>query len=187
MKDDTEPQEDDNWAEEDIDSPKHKGKGSGNRSRLPVLVGIIIAAVLAAAISYFVTKRSGGDARLLQMKLAAFEEKISHLERQISDLQGKSGTAGTDPALLQRIEDLARKVETLEKRAQPPANAEAKPALHKSAVSAEKRYHTVQKGETLFKISKTYGITPETLRKLNNLSVGQPLRTGQKLLVSSGS
>ncbi len=187
MKDDVEPKEDDDWAEEDIDSPKRGGTGLGNRSHLSFLVGIIIAAVLAAAISYFVAKRSGSDTKLLQMKLAAFEEKISSLERQISDLQGKSGPTGTDPALLQRIEDLVRKVETLEKRAQPSANAEVKPAPHKPAVTAEKRYHTVQKGETLFKISKTYGITPETLRKLNNLSVGQSLRTGQKLLVSSGS
>ncbi len=41
--------------------------------------------------------------------------------------------------------------------------------------------HTVRTGETLFKISKLYGLTPEQLRKLNNLrdnnlSVGQVLK-----------
>ena len=186
MKGDTELQEEDDWVEEDIDSPKRGGAGSSNRNRLSVLVGILIAAFLAATISYFVSKRSGSDTKLLQMKLAAFEEKISSLERQISDLQGKSGTAGTDPALLQRLEDLARKVEALEKRAQTPVAIEARSAPHKPAGEAEKRYHTVQKGETLFKISRIYGIAPERLRKLNNLSAGQLLRTGQKLLVSSG-
>ncbi len=187
MKDDTELKEDDEWAGEDIDSSKRGRTGSSKRDRLYVLLGILIAAVLAAVISYSVAKRSGTDAKLLQMKLAAFEEKISGLERQISDLQGKSGTTSADPTLLQRIEDLTRKVESLEKRPQPPAGTEAKSAPRKPAVTGEKRYHTVQKGETLFRISKNYGITPETLRKLNNLSPDQALRTGQKLLVSSGN
>lgn len=187
MKDDTELQKDDDWAEEDIDSSKRGRTGSSNRDRLLVLVGILIAAVLAAMISFSVAKRAGSDTKLLQMKLAAFEEKISSLERQISDLQGRTGATSVDPALLQRIEDLARKVEGLEKRPQPPAATEAKSAPRKPAVTGEKRYHTVQKGETLFRISKNYGITPETLRKLNNLSQDQPLRTGQKLLVSSGN
>jgi len=60
----------------------------------------------------------------------------------------------------------------------------AKPSPPKPPATAQKRYHTVQKGETLFKISKKYGITVEELRKLNDLSRGEPVRTGQKLLVS---
>ena len=115
------------------------------------------------------------------------EQKIASLERQIADLQGKLGTVGPDPALLQRVDALAQKVEALEKQKQPTAEPKAKPsAPSKPAVSTEKQYHTVQKGETLYRISKKYGISVEELRKLNNLSADQPLRTGQKLLVSPG-
>ena len=187
MKDDTEPETDGDWPDDDTSFPNRSRARSSNKTFLVVSVAILFIVVLAAGIYYFITRRpSAGDANLLQMKMAAFEEKISSLERQIADLQGKSGTSGTDPALLQRLEGLAHKVEALEKRSQPPTQTEAKPAPPKPAVTAEKRYHTVQKGETLYKISKTYGITVETLRKLNHLSAGQTLRRGQKLLVSSG-
>jgi LysM repeat protein len=186
MKDDIELQVDDDLPDDDIDFPKRSRTRSNGKKFLGVLVGILVVVVLAAGIFYFITRRPSSDANLLQMKLAAFEEKISSLEKQITDLQGKSGTSGTDPALLQRLEELAHKVEALEKRAPSPTKMEAKPSPPKPAVTTEKQYHTVQKGETLYKISKTYGITVETLRKLNNLSPGQGPRTGQKLLVSSG-
>jgi len=186
MKDDTEPQLDDDWSDDDTPLPKRNGTRPSGKKLLGVLLGILVVVVLATGIYYFITRRPSSDANLLQMKMAAFEEKISSLEKQIVDLQGKLGTSGTDPALLQRLEDLAHKVEALEKRARPPASSEAKPAPPKPAVTTEKQYHTVQKGETLYKISKTYGITVEKLRKLNNLSPGQAPRTGQKLLVSSG-
>jgi LysM repeat protein len=75
----------------------------------------------------------------------------------------------------------------MERQKQPAAGSRAKPSLpSKPAVSTEKRYHTVQKGETLYWISKKYGVTVVELQKLNNLSADQSIRTGQKLLVSTG-
>ena len=186
MRDDAEVQVDDDLPDDDTDFPRRSRTRSSSKRFLGVLVGILVVVVLAAGIFYFITRRPSSDANLFQMKMAAFEEKISSLEKQIADLQGKLGTAGPDPALIERVEALAHKVEALEKRPQPATSAEAKPPSQKPAGTAEKRYHTVLKGETLFKISKTYGITVETLRKLNNLSPGQGPRTGQKLLVSSG-
>jgi LysM repeat protein len=117
--------------------------------------------------------------------MTALEQKIAGLEKQLAELQGKISTLGQDPALLQRVDALAKKVEALEKQKQPTAESKAKPSPSpKPAVSTEKQYHTVQKGESLFGISKKYGISVEELRKQNNLSADQPLRTGQKLLVS---
>jgi membrane-bound lytic murein transglycosylase D len=85
------------------------------------------------------------------------------------------------------VDALAQKVEALEKQKHPTAESKAKPSPpSKPAVSTKKEYHTVQKGETLYRISKKNGISIEELRKLNNLSADQPLRTGQKLLVSPG-
>ena len=81
------------------------------------------------------------------------------------------------------MEALAQKVEALEK--QTTAESRRKPsAPSKPAVSTEEQYHTVQKGETLYRISKKYGISVEELRKLNNLSEDQPINTGQKLRIS---
>ena len=53
--------------------------------------------------------------------------------------------------------------------------------------AVKKRYHEVKKGETLYRISKQYGITVDELRRLNKLSPTQPIEVGQKLLVSKAS
>jgi LysM repeat protein len=113
------------------------------------------------------------------------EQNISGLEQRLAELQGKMSTSGSDPILLQRVDALAKKVESMEKQKRPTAESKSKPSTpSKPAMSAEKRYHTVSKGETLYRISKKYGISLAELRKLNNLSGDQQLRIGQKLLVS---
>lgn len=45
-------------------------------------------------------------------------------------------------------------------------------------------YHTVKSGDTLFKISKTYKTTVDTLVKLNGLKNPNVLSVGQKLKVA---
>ena len=183
MKDDSERQVNDD--DDRVYSPKERRIESKNGRLLPVLLVILLVVAIAGGIYYFITKRPADVGATSQAKMVAFEEKLSSLERQISDLQGKVGAGGgPDPALNQRLEVLAQKVEVLEKRARPTTESKSEPAPPKPAVKVQNRYHTVQKGETLFKISKKYGITVEELRKINNLSGGQSVRTGQKLLIS---
>jgi LysM repeat protein len=183
MKDDSEQQMNDD--DDRVYSPKERRIESKNGRLLPVLLVILLVVAIAGGIYYFITKPRADGGVMLQSKMVAFEEKIASLERQIADLQGKVGAGGgPDPALLQRLDALAQKVEVLEKRAHSTAESKSKPAPPKPAVKVQNRYHTVQKGETLFKISKKYGITVEELRRLNGLSGGQSVRTGQKLLIS---
>jgi LysM repeat protein len=186
MKDDLELQLNDAWSDDSTYSPKRRRIGSGSSKSLRILLGILLVLIFAGGILYFLSKRpTGGEASPLQSKVTALEQKIAGLEKQLAELQGKISTSGPDPALLQRVDALAQKVEALEKQKQPTAESKAKSSPpSKPAVSTEKQYHTVQKGETLYRISKKYGISVEELRKLNNLSADQPLRTGQKLLVS---
>ncbi len=47
--------------------------------------------------------------------------------------------------------------------------------------------HTVKQGETLFSISKKYGLTVDQLRKLNNMSPSESLKYNQVLIVSKGT
>ncbi|MEW6377414.1 MAG: LysM peptidoglycan-binding domain-containing protein [Thermodesulfobacteriota bacterium] len=169
-------------------SPKRRGIGSGNSKSLRILIVILLVLFFFGGILYFFSRRPpSGEATLLQSKVPALEQKIAEIEKQLTELQVKISTSGPDPALLQRLDALAQKVETLEKQKQPAADSKAKPsAPSKPIVSTGKQYHTVQKGETLYRISKKYRISVEELRKLNNLSAEQPLRTGEKLLVSPG-
>lgn len=173
-------------ANDDNNTPSLKGRRirSSSNKLLPIMMGILIIVVFAGGFFYFVTRRSTEGDATIQSKMTDFEQKITNLERQIAELQGKLGTVGPDSGLLQRLEALTQKVEALEKRAQPTTESKLKLAPPKPAVAAQKRYHTVQKGETLSRISKRYGITVEELRKLNNLSRDKSIQTGQKLLIS---
>ena len=156
---------------------------SDSKRLLLVMLVIVLVLIFAVGINYFITKRPAEGEAMLQSKITSLEEKITGLEKQVADLQGKSVTGSPDPSLVHRVEALSQKIEGLEKRAQLTTESKAKPASPKAT---PKRYHTVHKGETLSEISKKYGITVEELRKLNGLSRSQPVRTGQKLLVSAG-
>ena len=156
---------------------------SDSKRLLLVMLIIVLVFIFAVGINYFITKRPAEGEATLQSKITSLEEKITGLEKQVADLQGKSVTGSPDPSLVHRVEALSQKVEVLEKKAQLTTESKAKPASPKAT---PKRYHTVHKGETLSEISKKYGITVEELRKLNGLSRSQPVRTGQKLLVSAG-
>jgi len=186
MKDDPELQINESWSHDSSYSPKRRGIGSGISKFLRILLAIVFVLIFVFGMLYFLSKlRTGGDASLLQSRMTAQEQTVARLEKQLLELQGKVNSLGPDPALLQRVDVIAQKVEALEKQIQSRAELKAKPsAPSKPAVSAERQYHTVRKGDTLYRISKKYGITVEELRKLNNLSADQPLRAGQKLLVS---
>ena len=168
-------------------------KGGGIRpdgtKRFSVLLIIALILIFAGVTFYFITKRptatdKKGEETLVS-KIVALEQKVAGLEAQITELQGKSNKGATDPSHLRQVEVLAKKVEALEKRGQQPGvESKTRPAPPKPAVTSQKKYHTVQKGETLLKIGKKYGIPVEELRILNNLSKGQSIKIGQKLLVS---
>ncbi len=53
--------------------------------------------------------------------------------------------------------------------------------------AARRNSHTVQKGETLFRIANRYGITVEELRQENRLGKKSSLQVGQKLAVPTAS
>jgi len=200
MKDDSELEINHDWSDDQDYAPKRRLMQSGNTGFLRILLAVLLILVFLGGIFYFLSRQSTGDEKdLLQSKLANLEQKISSLEKQITELQGKVSTLGPDPVFLQQLDALAQKVEALEKQKQPAAetraksSAPSKPAAEtkakpsapsKPAASTEKQYHTVQKGDTLYRISKKYGISVEELRKLNNLSGDQALRSGQKLQVS---
>jgi len=182
MKDDSELQKNDDSPDDRIYSPKRRETESDSNRLLTAMIVVLLVLIFAGGIYYFITKRSAEGDATLQSKIASLEEKITGLEKQMADLQGNSVTGGPDPSLVHRVEALSQKVEELGKKAQLTTESKAKPAPPRAT---SKRYHTVQKGETLSKISKRYGVTLEELCKLNGLSRSQPVRTGQKLLVST--
>ena len=169
MKEDPDLQLNDTWSEENARPARRRRGDSEDNKRLPVLLGVILVLILLGGIVYFLGKgTSGNEPSPVELKVMALEQKIAVLEKQIGELQEKSAASRPAPVAVQK------------------PVAPAAPASPKPAASPEKRYHTVQKGETLSGVGAKYGISVEELRKLNNLPASKSVRTGQKLLVSNG-
>lgn len=69
----------------------------------------------------------------------------------------------------------------------PPSVSSSAPSVVSTAPTApqtvQTQYHTVVKGETLYRLSKTYGKTVDYIRQINNLS-SNTISIGQKLIVN---
>jgi len=186
MNEDPEPKMDDDSPDNRIYSSKRTRNESDKSRLLTAIMIVLLVIAFVGGILYFFTRQPRQGGTMLESKIAFLEERITGLEKQIVDLQGKSATASPDLSLLHRVDALTQKIEALEKRSEPTTELRTKPSSPKLPVKAQKRYHTVKKGENLSKISKQYGIPVIELRKLNHLTEGQSVHAGQKLLVSAG-
>ncbi|MDJ0855980.1 MAG: LysM domain-containing protein [Desulfobacterales bacterium] len=136
-----------------------------------------------------------------------FDSRIELIEKRLDDMEFRLGnivqsTAGGDLASLQkadqdfgrRFDALERKLEgrlnqmqaaltQLEKRPPPaPPQPQAKPV--KAPPPPKTGLHTVQKGETLYQISRKYGMRVDDVRKLNGIGKDFKIYPGQKLKVT---
>ena len=151
------PEGDVGWRKEDTYIPDRIQTGSDKSKYLLILSGVIIIVLFIGGIKV----------SSMRLQVTALEEKITGLEKQLVKI--------------------AQKIEAIEKQKQPTDESIEKPSYAtKPKVSTKNQYHTVRKGETLSWISRKYGISVQELRERNNLSADQPIRTGQKLLVSTG-
>ena len=64
----------------------------------------------------------------------------------------------------------------------PPA---ATPPAKKTAKTASAKVHVVKAGETLYQISRQYGLTVDQLKKINKMGSDVTIRPGQELKVSA--
>lgn len=104
------------------------------------------------------------ELELLQDRCSEQERQIRQLEEENSRLKSLMNTAASTP--------VARTSSAPESKA--PAVAEK---------AAAPSYGSVRAGDTLSKIAKRHGTTPETLIKLNKLKNPSLIRPGQKLLL----
>ncbi|MBU1344264.1 MAG: LysM peptidoglycan-binding domain-containing protein, partial [Proteobacteria bacterium] len=96
------------------------------------------------------------------VKFDSLSERMGNIEKSIAQLKGKPVAA------------------VIPKPASKPVTPE------KKAIKKEKKasmFHTVQKGETLYSISKKYNTSISALRKLNNLSTDAKIYPGNNILI----
>jgi len=79
------------------------------------------------------------------------------------------------------------------RKARNPKAAELQAALGNVRGSVKKvpvakvNYHVVQSGDTLFGISKKYGVSVDELCRINKIDKNDPIYPGQKIVVTSGN
>jgi LysM repeat protein len=169
---------------DEVYSPDRKRTGT-DKKKLGIFAAVGVMALAVIGGIYMMLGGGGvskDEVRLMQTKIGSLEQKITALEKQQAALQARLPAEGAEAALTGKVDTLAQRVEALEKK--PVAVVAEKPkAAHKEKAAA-KKIHTVQKGETIYGISKKFGLKPDDLRKLNNLGAEDTVKPGQKLVVS---
>lgn len=114
-----------------------------------------------------------------ELRIASLERQEKALEKSISAM-GRSGTG-----LTQRLDKMAQRLDSLEKGTAPVvAKTGVSTAIKMRPLSpGKKRFHEVSPGETLYGISKKYGISVGEFCRINKITPSHIIQPGQKLLV----
>lgn len=177
---------------------------SGKRSVKPILIagaGLLVAVVVVlmflsgAPRSVEKDQIKGMDARLKQIeeklgKLEWIDTGLARLDRKEKDLTVLSERiTQLESSLGRRIDQIAKdaaKPAPVKAESTAPPKTEAAPPKSQTAVakvekSPAAKVYVVQKGDTLYSISRRQGVPVEQLLRLNSISAKDPIRPGQKL------
>ena len=124
---------------------------------------------------------SKGEVDQLKGRLDQLEKQLTQLESQSSEIkESVTRLDSSGKTLEQQIVTLTENIDKLAQVSPPPAKT--LPA----GAQVKKQYHQVMPGETLYSISKKYGLSVGDVRRLNNLTQDQSIQPGQKLLIMPG-
>jgi LysM repeat protein len=191
---------------------EHSGR---QKSIKPVLIagGILLVAVIVILMFLSTTPKSGEKDQIkgIETRLKGIEEKLAKLEwidTGMARLDRKEKEIASISERMTQLEaTVTKKVDQLSKdmTKPPPKPPESPPAPkpesapHKAEAAAPKaaapakvekepkgKIHVVQKGETLYGISRKYGIPAEQVMKLNKLGPKDFIQPGQQLVLGPG-
>lgn len=174
------------------------------KSALPFIIGGAGLIVLVLIFGFILSGRDGGADRerlqsletrieQLEQKLAtidAMDQNLEQLEKQAQELSAmsqrfKAFEATVNTQIDQIIKELGILHQKIDRapgakaQALPPVQKKAPPAAQKKAAAPE--IYQVQAGDTLFRISRRFGLTVEQLRSYNNIAPDAAIYPGQKL------
>jgi len=144
------------------------------------------------------TAELDSDVRRAKAELAEFEARNRELSSQVQMAREQMGRLQEEAEAIREATLLERKaLEDMQRKGQSPSVKKKKTGMRKPtssevdrtrhtdddlSVSADTKVHVVKPGETLFGISRRYGIEMGTLKQINKLP-DDIIEVGQKLLV----
>lgn len=170
-----------------------------------VLMGIGLVLVVAIFFAFFPRGEGGGalqDSEALAERFQQIEDKIGRMETTLeglSTLQEDMETVkkavlrfdNADASMSARAQRLAEELSSLQKEMEgikktlsaAAKTSAAAPRAEKAEAASQAVYHEVVKGDTLYSISRRYGVSVDAIRRLNGLSGQDAIHPGQKLKV----
>jgi LysM repeat protein len=124
------------------------------------------------------------------IKLDAMDDGMVQIGEQSQTIEQLNARLDrSETALTLRMDEISKNFEKLEKQMadneiQKAKSSKAVKAAKVSKSTAKNRYHIVKSGETLYSISRRYGVAVKALRMINKLGDGGVIHPGQKLVVS---
>jgi LysM repeat protein len=175
-------------------------KASGGQSFKHIYVAIA-GFIILIVLSIVVIARTYSLAEKAQ--LLALQSRLEQLESRLGSLEGEGGLSSAggsgnqlillterldqlEANMTARIANMANQLQPAlprsDQAAAPAAKTTPTPIADKK--EAKVKIHTVQKGETLYRISRQYNLSLEQLRQYNKLDANASIYPGQKLNVS---
>ena len=120
------------------------------------------------------------------VKLEAIEYRLTQLGEQVDSFDRFKDRLDKLEVSLSKTENFVKNLDHLPKKIADNTSSKVENPLPSKIPPkiAQKQYHTVTSGETLFSISHQYGLPIEKIRLLNKLTKTSVIHPGQKLLVS---
>ncbi len=186
------------WAEQ-----KDRKKGL-KANKVYVLIFFLVLSIAALVTALLMLVMDEDKDPVEQQKVANLEEKINQLEERLEKYEAidekvtliweqaksfekfKDRFERSEASTSLRMDHLTMSLEAMQKQFAG-QTAESGTSTQKDAADAKRtptiKYHQVKAGETLYSISKRYGLKVDTLRKMNKMSPNSVIVTGQKLIV----
>ena len=123
-------------------------------------------------------RRTSGRLESLELQMSQMSRDLEALKSQL-DRRCAAIEQRSEADKREMVDRLSGELNKLMKQASAPASAApSRPAAGSKAVE-----HTVQSGETLYIISKAYGVSTKTIIDVNKISDPSRLSVGQKLII----
>ena len=198
----SEPEKNDFYEEDYLQwDKKKKAKFGSGVFKIPETIAFSWFVVFVLIFIIFLILVLGGTLG----KVVGFENRLKNLEEQIVRFQDiddkltpileqaqaleqlKDRFDRLEASMTLRMDHIAKGLNDLQKKiaqVRPKKTQVLKPA-EVAKKTPKKRYYTVRPGDTLYNISRKYGLTVKKIRALNKLSDKAVIHPGQKLIVGS--
>jgi LysM repeat protein len=157
---------------------------------------VVFVLLLVIFFMFFPKGESGSQSADLNQRLQELEQKVTSLEEQNKKMDEliQEVQKSTEPMLVRldrmeskfgkQLNDFQKQLKQLKRSPsqKSPPKTTPKTSTKKSTQNVGKTY-IVQKGDTLYSISKQFSQSVPQLRKLNKLSSNEAIFPGQKLII----